>query len=110
MMKLTSASTAIPIGAKVKEEDQEDREDQTSEELGRQRWVRVHTLPSRLYGDQVKDILESEGIPALLKGEDVGIFGPGAGYGTSILGITVWVPEDYEHRAKELIVAYLDGI
>jgi len=91
----------------VKEEEQEG---QDKEELGRTKWVRVRTLPSRLYGDQVCDILKAEGIPSLLKGDDIGVFGPGAGYGTSILGITVWVPEDEKDRARELIDAYLDGV
>jgi len=77
---------------------------------GDMKWVRVHTLPSRVYADQVKDILGTEGIPVVIKGDDVGIFGPGAGYGTSVLGVTVWVPEDLQERAKELIVAYLDGV
>jgi hypothetical protein len=89
----------------MKEDDQARGDD-----AGSGKWVKIRTLPSRIYGEQVIDILKSEGIPALLKGEDVGIFGPGAGYGTSILGVTVWVPEPDRDRAKELITAYLDGI
>lgn len=77
---------------------------------GDQRWVKVRVLPSRLYGEQMKDILSQEGIPSMLKGEDVGVFGPGAGYGTSVLGVTLWVPEKFEERARELVEAYLDGL
>jgi len=53
--------------------------------------------------------LGTEGFLELCLGT-LGIFGPGAGYGTSVLGVTVWVPEDLQERAKELIVAYLDGV
>ncbi len=74
------------------------------------KWVKVRMLPSRLYGEQMKDILEQEGIPSMLKGEDVGVFGPGAGYGTSILGVNLLVPEKFETRARELVEAYLDGL
>ena len=88
----------------------EDKANKAGEDLGNLKWVRVHTLPSRMYGDQVKDILGTEGIPVLIKGDDVGIFGPGAGYGSTMLAITVWVPENFKERAKELIVAYLDGV
>ena len=98
---------SLQLGAKVNDEKQEGRK---PEDPGRTKWVKIRTLPSRLYGDQVRDILEAEGIPSLLKGDDIGVFGPGAGYGSSILGITVWVPEDKQDRARELIEAYLDGV
>jgi hypothetical protein len=90
--------------------EKEDGADKAGRDPGDRKWVRVHTLPSRLYADQVKDILGTEGIPVVIKGDDVGIFGPGAGYGPSMLAITVWVPENFKERAKELIVAYLDGV
>jgi len=74
------------------------------------RWVEVKSLPGRLYGEQMQDILRQEGIPSMLKGEDVGVFGPGAGSGSNILGVALWVPEEFEKRARELIEAYLDGL
>ena len=90
--------------------DSAEGKSERSEKPGDSRWVKVRVLPSRLYGEQMKDILEQEGIPSLLKGEDVGVFGPGAGYGTSVLGVTLWVPEEFKERARELVEAYLDGL
>ena len=77
---------------------------------GESKWKKIRSLPGRLYAEQMQDILKQEGIPSLLKGDDVGIFGPGAGSGSSVLGIMLWVPEQFEARAKELVEAYLDGI
>lgn len=73
-------------------------------------WVKIRLLPGRLYGEQMQDILKQEGIPSLLKGDDVGIFGPGAGSGFSVLGVTLWVPGEFEVKARELVEAYLDGL
>lgn len=77
---------------------------------GESKWVKIRSLPGRLYAEQMQDILKQEGIPSLLKGDDVGIFGPGAGSGSSVLEITLWVPGEFETRARELVEAYLDGI
>ena len=77
---------------------------------GSSKWVKVRILPSRLYGEQMRDILMHEGIPSVLKGEDLGVFGPGAGYGTSLLGVTLWVPGEFQERARELVEAYFDGL
>jgi hypothetical protein len=77
---------------------------------GESKWVKIRSLPGRLYAEQMQDILKQEGVPSLLKGDDVGIFGPGAGSGSSVLEITLWVPEEFSSRARELVEAYLDGI
>jgi hypothetical protein len=90
--------------------EETDRESERDTEPRDWKWAKVRVLPSRLYGEQMKDILEQEGIPSMLKGEDVGVFGPGAGYGTSVLGVTLWVPEEFKERALELVEAYLDGL
>ncbi len=90
--------------------EETERDEERDRRAGDWKWVKVRVLPSRLYGEQMRDILEQEGIPSLLKGEDVGVFGPGAGYGTSLLGVTLWVPKELEERARELVEAYLDGL
>jgi hypothetical protein len=90
--------------------DETERDSEPDERARDWKWAKVRVLPSRLYGEQMKDILEQEGIPSMLKGEDVGVFGPGAGYGTSVLGVTLWVPEEFRDRARELVEAYLDGL
>jgi hypothetical protein len=90
--------------------EETERENERNEKPRDWKWVKVRVLPSRLYAEQMKDILEQEGIPSMLKGEDVGVFGPGAGYGTSVLGVTLWVPQEFKERALELVEAYLDGL
>jgi len=88
----------------------QDRYNKHMADPGESKWVKIRSLPGRLYAEQMQDILKQEGIPSLLKGDDVGIFGPGAGSGSSVLGIMLWVPEEFSLRAKELVVAYLNGI
>lgn len=47
--------------------------------------------------------LKESGIPVLVKGLDVGIWGPGHA-GPTISGPSVWVPEDRLEEARELLV------
>lgn len=70
--------------------------------------VEVKNFPGRLLAEQARDILEKEGIESLLRGEDVGMFGPEVPF--SPQGVSLLVLEkDYEY-AKELMESLFDGI
>jgi hypothetical protein len=72
------------------------------------KWIMVKNFPSRLFAEQAREILETNGISVIIKGEDIGILGPGAGYGTTLPhGISLWVPEENYEEAKSLIETFL---
>jgi hypothetical protein len=74
-------------------------------------WVEVKNFPSRLFAEQAKEILGNNGIISIIKGEDIGIVGPGVGYGTSWPhGISLWVLEDDYEDAKNLIETFFDNM
>lgn len=72
-------------------------------------YVPLKSLPSRLYAEMLKEILEQEGIPCLIKGEDLGRM-LGGGVATSPVEIILWVPEEDYERGLEIAEEILDGI
>jgi hypothetical protein len=72
------------------------------------KWKKVKNFPARSLAEQAKDILEKEGIPAMIKGEDIGMFGPGIA--STALGVNLLVPEEYYEKAFELIDSLYNGI
>ena len=72
------------------------------------KWVPVGTLQSSLYGDMAKELLEKNGIPALL----ITDFFHGAltTTGTSMPGsyAKIFVPEEKTFQARELLKNYVD--
>jgi len=71
-------------------------------------WKEVKNFPGRMLAEQAKEILEREGIVAVIQGDDVGIFGPGVA--STVRGVSLYVPEKDCERARELIEALYDGI
>ena len=80
--------------------------DQPEEEV---RWIRLHELPSQIYADMVKEVLEKEGIPSYIKSDALssayGIKGnsPGA-------RATLYVPESDEEKASSILEQMLDHL
>lgn len=69
------------------------------------RWVAVADLASALEADIAVVRLESAGILAIARGNDiVGLFGPGFG-GASARGVQVLVPSDAVDAAREILAA-----
>lgn len=64
--------------------------------------VKVASFPSRVEAGLAAGILESNGIAHSIRGDDVGIFGPGH-LGRSVLGIDLLVDEADHARATELL-------
>lgn len=65
-------------------------------------WTRLAEYGARPEADLVMGRLEQAGIPALVKGPETGIFGPGLA-GTTPLGVTVFVPADRLQEARDLL-------
>jgi len=72
-------------------------------------FVPLKSLPSRLYAEMLKEVLEQEGIPCLVKGEDLGRM-LGGGVGTCPVEIILWVPEEDYERGLEIAEGILDDI
>jgi hypothetical protein len=72
-------------------------------------YVPLRTLPSRLYAEMLQEALKKEGIPSIIKGDDVAItFGS---YGTtSAVTVTIWVPEEEVEKCEEMADQMMDHI
>lgn len=92
-------------GAKLVDE-LEKSEQETAEDV---KYVPFRTFPSRLYAEMLKEALENEGIPSIIKGDDVAIVL--GSYGTtSPVEVTIWIPEDNMERAEQIADEMLDHI
>jgi hypothetical protein len=67
-----------------------------------EQWARLTTVYSGLEADTVRAMLEQEGIPVLIRGYQVGMFGS-AYQGPFSEGADVMVPESALEYARELL-------
>lgn len=67
-----------------------------------EQWTLLTTVYSGLAADTVRATLELEGIPVLVKGYQVGMWGSGF-QGSISEGADVMVPESALERARELV-------
>lgn len=65
-------------------------------------WEAVITYTTTFEADVAKAALEQAGIPVLVKGADVGMFG-GAFSGPTAHGVTLYVPADRLEDAKDIV-------
>jgi hypothetical protein len=65
-------------------------------------WTKIRVFPSRLEAEAVGNALENQGIPVLMKGDDLGIFGPGHSWATP-QGVSLWVPTEHLEEVRELL-------
>lgn len=68
----------------------------------KEQWARLTTVYSGLEADTLKAMLEQEGIPVLVKGYQVGMWGSGF-QGSISEGADVMVPESALERAREIL-------
>ncbi|HEY9226322.1 MAG TPA: DUF2007 domain-containing protein [Gemmatimonadaceae bacterium] len=68
----------------------------------KEQWTRLTMVYSGLHADTLKALLEAEGIPVLVKGYQVGMWGSGF-QGPISEGAEVMVPESALERARELV-------
>jgi hypothetical protein len=64
-------------------------------------WALLSSYSSSLEAELAIGALEGNGIPAQIRGLEVGIWGPGHA-GRTVTGPAVWVPEDRLEEAREL--------
>ena len=71
--------------------------------------VKVKNFPDRMYAERACQTLTAEGIPAIIQSVDSGILGAGGAVGLP-QGADVYVPEDFQKRALELLNEVFDGV
>jgi hypothetical protein len=64
--------------------------------------VKVASFPSRIEAGIAGGVLESNGITYVIRGDDIGIFGPGH-QGASIFGVDLLVGESDVPEARRLL-------
>jgi len=72
--------------------------------------VALHPLPSKMYAEMVKEVLEKRGIPCIIKTDLLSsAFGSD---GTSAVGTqaVIYVPEDRRQESEEILHQMLDHI
>lgn len=69
----------------------------------RDRWIAIANFAMVYEADFAAQTLQQAGIPAQIKGEQTGIFGPGWMGGVPYGGVTVLVPESRAADARELL-------
>ena len=72
--------------------------------------VPLHPLPSKLYAEMVKEVLEKRGIPCLIKTDLLSsAFGSD---GSSAVGTqaTIYVPQDRKQESEDILHQMLDHI
>jgi len=72
-------------------------------------YVPLRSLPSRMYAEMLQQALKKEGIPSIIKSDDIAItFGS---YGTtSAVPVTIWVPKEDVKKSEEIADQMLDHI
>ncbi len=90
-------------GASLVDELEEEEPTQAME------YVPLRTLPSRLYAQMVQEALQKEGIPSLIKSDDIAITFPSHGT-TSAVPVAIWVPKEHLKRCEEIADQMLDHI
>ncbi len=81
-------------------------EKETFEEI---KYVPFRSLPSRLYAEMLQGALEKEGIPSIIKGDDIAIT-LGSYSTTSPVEVTIWVPQEDLERTEQIADEMLDHI
>ncbi len=70
--------------------------------------VLIKNFPNRAFAEQAKEILLNHHIHCILKSSDVGILGtPSSG---AVHGVNLYVSEEFEKKAAELLNALYNGI
>ena len=72
-------------------------------------YVEIAKFSSRLEAEAIGHALDEFGIPFLVQGADIGIFGPGH-VGTVPIAISLRVPEDRLEEVEELLTCVVKPI
>jgi hypothetical protein len=99
--------------ASVQEEPTQSIEEECSRDMERQSargtdFVRLRSLPSRVYAEMLQEALRRNGIISFIKDDDIDAWGKSCT--TSPLEVAIWVPEDRVERCEEIADQMLDHI
>ena len=71
--------------------------------------VLVKNFPDRMYAERARQTLDEESIPSIIQSVDAGCLGAGGALGLP-QGADLYVPREFEDRARELLNDVFDGI
>jgi len=92
--------------ALVDEWEKEEDDDESSHD---QRFVLLRTYPTRIHAEMILEALAQEGIPAIIKSDE--LYGLATGIGTAgPPKISIWVPEDQKDDALAIADGTLDPL
>jgi len=75
--------------------------------------VLIKNFPNRMFAEMAQQLLESQGIHAVVKAPDYGITGSGTGGSFDIFagqGVDLYVDEEFAERAEEIVREQYNGI
>jgi hypothetical protein len=73
------------------------------------RYIPFRSFPSRLYAEMLQKALQDEGIPSLIKSDDIGIM-LGSYSTISPVEVMVWIPEEDFERCEKIADEMLNHI
>jgi hypothetical protein len=88
--------------------EEECPQDTESESAKGPDFVRLRSLPSRVYAEMLQEALRRNGIISFIKDDDIDAWGKSCT--TSPLEVAIWVPEDRVERCEEIADQMLDHI
>ena len=98
----------VDCGVALVEEWEEEEKDE-DEANHAARYVLLRSYPTRVHAEMIVETLTQEGIPAIIKSDE--LYGLATGIGTAgPPKITVWVPESQKEEAEEIADGTLDPL
>ncbi len=90
---------------KLSDEGIPKREDDSAQNVN---YVPLRNLPSRLYAQMLKEALENEGIPSLIKGDEA-VFRATTSH-LPVSKVIIWVRKEDQTKAQEIADQMFDQI
>lgn len=72
------------------------------------KWVVLRALPGTVFAEMVKEVLDKNGIPCILKKDFMSSAYGSTGTGLGNLQTQIWVPAEYYGRAHLLVLEIVD--
>lgn len=89
--------------------DDEDDELQDEDDLIEAKFISFRTYPTRVHAEMIVEALSNEGIPAIIKSDE--LYGSGTGLGTGASPkFVVWIPQDQVEAATAIADGTLDHL
>lgn len=79
-------------------------------EFYEENWVALRNLPGNIYAEMVKEVLDKEKIPSFIKTDSVSSALVTSSVSTAGSSATIFVPEKFLSKAKQILLEMMDHI